>query len=363
MPDEAELERLGVYDPSAADAGDRLKLLRHVFELGATPEDVVAANRVGSLGDLALDLAIRPPGGSPSLDAFLEDSGLDPGAVRRLWRALGFPDPAPMPFPVTPDLSGALRLLLGLSDIVGEPSALAVARVIASSAVRVAESISGAFRIGVEAPQRAGGMPYSEVVAGYTAGTRELLPLFLDSVAAVVRRHLVLVSYQHWFPDEEQAAVTLELSVGFADLVGSTAAVRAGSPAQLTRMVREFEEQVWDLVAAARGRVVKLIGDEAMFVVEEPAAACAVAATLVASSPNPVRVGLAHGPVVALFGDYYGITVNLAARLVSAADPSTVLVSDSVRVGAPDMTFEATAPQALRGFPEPVVAYRLSATR
>ena len=96
-------------------------------------------------------------------------------------------------------------------------------------------------------------------------------------------------------------------------------------------MVRRFEEQVWDLVTRAGGRVVKLIGDEAMFVVEDVARACDVGLAFVEASPHPVRVGLACGPVVGLYGDYYGETVNLAARLVRAATPSTLVVSESVR--------------------------------
>ncbi len=85
---------------------------------------------------------------------------------------------------------------------------------------------------------------------------------------------------------------------------------------EVAAAVNRFEQAVWDLVTAAGGRVVKLIGDEAMFVVEEPAAACGLASAMVERSPQPVRVGLAFGPAVALHGDYYGPTVNLAARLV-----------------------------------------------
>jgi adenylate cyclase len=148
--------------------------------------------------------------------------------------------------------------------------------------------------------------------------------------------------------------------VGFADVVGSTELVRAGSVATMARMVRQFEEQVWDLVTRAGGRVVKLIGDEAMFVVEDPSAACQVALDVIDRSRYPVRVGLAHGPVVGLFGDYYGETVNLAARLVGVAQPSRALVSDSVRRAVGDaFQFEPQPKQPLKGFTEPMRAYWL----
>jgi adenylate cyclase len=108
--------------------------------------------------------------------------------------------------------------------------------------------------------------------------------------------------------------------------------------------------------------VVKLIGDEAMFVIQDPAQACDVALALIDTSPQPVRVGLAHGTVAGLYGDYYGETVNLAARLVAAAEPSTVAVSDSVRrlSGEEAFTFAALPPRQLKGFGDPVVFHQAS---
>ena len=123
-------------------------------------------------------------------------------------------------------------------------------------------------------------------------------------------------------------------------------------------MVRHFEEQAWDLVSRAGGRVVKLIGDEAMFVVDDPVRACDIGLDLVDASPHPVRVGLAHGPVVELYGDYYGETVNLAARLVRSATPSSLLVSQTVRDSAgPSLMFPPLDPLVLKGFAEPVPVY------
>ena len=65
MSDEAapfprrELERLGLYDPDAADGAERLELIRYVMALGATVEEVAASS---NLGELALELTMRPRG-------------------------------------------------------------------------------------------------------------------------------------------------------------------------------------------------------------------------------------------------------------------------------------------------------------
>jgi class 3 adenylate cyclase len=350
-PDDAELERLGLYDPAAPGADDLLTVLKRVFELGATVDEVTSAAPL-QLGPLALDLVMRPAGETFDLETFAETSGLDPALVRRFWGALGLP--ASGPVRVTPDAADALRVLNFMASVMDPDTVFALARVAGSSSARLAEALSNAFRVEVEVPHRAAETTtYASVVDQSVSAVRDLLPLFLDAISAVFRRHLVLVSYNLWSTDEEQTAVTLDRTIGFADLVSSTEATRAGSVRALARMVREFEELVWDVVTSAGGRVVKLIGDEAMFVIEDPAAACDVALHLTDASPQRVRVGLAHGTVAALYGDYYGETVNLAARLVNVAEPSTVAVSGAVRERASNaITFDPLPERELKGFGE-----------
>jgi hypothetical protein len=55
--DVAELERLGVYDPSRPDAAEQLSLLRWALALGAAPEEFKDR---ANLGDLIIDLKLRP---------------------------------------------------------------------------------------------------------------------------------------------------------------------------------------------------------------------------------------------------------------------------------------------------------------
>jgi adenylate cyclase len=101
-----------------------------------------------------------------------------------------------------------------------------------------------------------------------------------------------------------------------------------------------------------------------MFAFSDPSAACQLALDLVARSPNPVRAGLAHGVVVALHGDYYGPTVNLAARLVSVASPSTIVVSESVHdASAAPFAFEPFETGPLRGFPDVTTAFHVQGLR
>jgi adenylate cyclase len=70
----------------------------------------------------------------------------------------------------------------------------------------------------------------------------------------------------------------------------------------------------------------------------------------------PAHVGVAAGPVVAQGGDYFGRTVNLAARIAAHARPGQVLVSQSVVESAsPEgVRFVELAELRLMGFARPV---------
>jgi adenylate cyclase len=184
----------------------------------------------------------------------------------------------------------------------------------------------------------------------------------------MLRAHVLAVARSTWTPDESASIVTRERTVGFADLVGYTRSARALSPAQLAEAISRFESHVADVVSRAGGRVVKLIGDEAMFVIDDGVKACELASELVrALSADPqlpqVRIGLAAGPVVAHHGDYYGDVVNLAARLAKIAEPGEVLVSKSLADRLPGhIAFDSIHTPPLKGYDEGVEVFQLVPT-
>ena len=106
------------------------------------------------------------------------------------------------------------------------------------------------------------------------------------------------------------------LAVGFADMVGFTLLSQHLGEDELAAVVRRFEEISHDIVTGLGGRVVKMIGDEAMFVVDSVVAAARIGLGLAEAYADDellsdVRVGLAVGPVLVHDGDYFGPTVNL----------------------------------------------------
>ncbi len=259
--------------------------------------------------------------------------------------------------------SVTVRLLAGANnDLLGEEATLQLARVTGSAMARLAEAVVGLFRLRVELPRRAAGMPYVDIVKEYADLTETLLPAFVTTLEAALRRQIVAVAERMWSTDAERSIVMLQRTIGFVDLVDYTSATARLSLRELTDVLIEFDARTSDVVSKGHGQIVKMIGDEAMFVTEDAAGACRIALELVDASGGkmpPVRVGLATGEMVSVFGDVYGHDVNLAARLVEAADPSTVVVSEQVRSAAGGFRYELLPPLALKGFAQPTTAYRV----
>ena len=274
--------------------------------LGATPEDVAAST---NLGELALDLTLRPRGPLP-LGEVAADAGLDWPTTLRLMTAVGLPtDPG---YHVTADEAAAIRLLAGASNgLLGEEATLQLARVTGSTMARLAETIVGVFRLQVELPRRTGGTAYVDVVKEYAELTQTLLPNFVSTLDAVLRRQIVAVAERMWSTDPERSVVTVQRTVGFVDLVGYTSSTASLSLRELTDVLVEFDLCTSEIVAAHNGQIVKTIGDEAMFVTEDAEDACQIALDLIEASGGtlPARQGRARRR-----GDGLGLRRPLRAR-------------------------------------------------
>jgi class 3 adenylate cyclase len=352
-----ELKRLGAYDPEAPDARDRLDLIRHAMARGATVEEVAAA---ANLGELALDLQLRPRG-KLTLRQITAESGFEWPVVQKLVAAIGLPSDPDL---FMTDAEAETVVLLGTvsRDLLGESATTQLARVTGNAMARVAETLVGTFRLRFQIPQLDAGTRYVDVVKEYSKIVETLLPAFVRTLDAVVRHQIVGVTERMWSTDEERSAVTLLRTVGFVDLVGYTERTASLSVRELTELLMEFNQQAAELVESRNGQIVKTIGDEVMFVTEDASDACEVALDLIDASvaqSSPVRVGLATGEMISVLGDLYGSNVNLAARLVAAADPATVVVSDEVQHAASGCRFDPLPPLSLKGFSDPIVAYRV----
>jgi class 3 adenylate cyclase len=154
----------------------------------------------------------------------------------------------------------------------------------------------------------------------------------------------------------------------FADLAGYTAFTEQHGDAAAADLARLFRRTMCALSREHGAWQVKSMGDGVMICSPDPAAAIALAARAVrevGSHPDqlPVRVGVHTGPAVARGCDWYGSTVNLAARLAREAEPGEALISGATRAAA-----RGEAPRrllrgrelVLRGVSRPISAWRLA---
>ena len=101
----------------------------------------------------------------------------------------------------------------------------------------------------------------------------------------------------------------------------------------------------------------KWLGDGVMFYFREPGDAVLAALEMVEMVGGhglpPAHVGIHAGPVIFQDGDYFGRTVNLAARIAEYARPGEVLVSQEVVDAAEGRpaTFTEIGPVELKGVP------------
>jgi adenylate cyclase len=199
----------------------------------------------------------------------------------------------------------------------------------------MADTQVATMRSRVEEPLRQAGASEPEVAEAVTAVAGAMLPTIEGFVTYIWRRHLAAAAQRQLFYAPDVASGTETLAVGFADMVGFTAISQQLDEHDLTAVVDRFENVAYDTIAEHGGRVVKMIGDEVMFVTSDPAEGALISMQLAEvygddETLPDVRVGLAMGPVLAREGDYFGPTVNRASRIVNIAYAGSAVVSDEV---------------------------------
>jgi class 3 adenylate cyclase/tetratricopeptide (TPR) repeat protein len=166
-------------------------------------------------------------------------------------------------------------------------------------------------------------------------------------------------------------------TVLFADLVGSTQLLDGQDPEITRRRVTSFFDGVQRCIETHGGTVEKFAGDAVMAafgipIAHEDDADRAVRAGLgildhVLELGLEARVGIEAGEVVVDEADSTfatGEAVNVAARLQQAAAPGEILMGESAhRLTAGRIEAKSAGPLELRGFRNPIAAYRAIAVR
>ena len=242
--------------------------------------------------------------------------------------------------PETPVPKGRLRRAIRRTD--EAPPLLAAAR-------KVREMLPGDRELGD--PLSTAGSEPSHVLARQVSAMAEEKPS--------VVRELSLGALQVWQSLSEaqgRGRGDEEVAILFTDLVDfSSWALEAGDEAVLA-LLREMGRAVEPGIRDHGGRVVKRLGDGVMavFADAEPAVraavdACGAVGELEVEGHRPqLRAGVHLGQPRRLGGDYLGVDVNIAARVMTAAGGGEVLVSDVACARLDEKTFDLKARRRFR---------------
>lgn len=337
--------------------------------VGSAPSEEVSAAADKLRRGIQHELERTLLGGSREFDRYqaAEEAGVPLARATRLWVAMGFAqgeDPDAVMY--THGDVQALRTIGRLVEegVITADMEVSVTRALGQSLSRLAEWQVGLMtnfistRVGAAIAESPGEstMDVDAVRAEVSAVAKGLLPTIEALQSYVWRRHLAANSGRALFGPGEQVA-RQRLVIGFADIVGYTSLTRQLEIEELDALIERFESTAMDVIAEGHGWVVKTVGDEVMFAVEEPTAAALIALQLqervLADELLPgIRIGLATGDVLVRFGDAFGSVVNIAARLTSVAKPDTILLDTEMAAALAerdDFKLKALRPVRVRG--------------
>jgi len=254
-------------------------------------------------------------------------AGVPIDVAEELWQQLGFPRTGDDDVAFTKEDLKALQRtneLISLGILTPESQA-ALVRTWGRSFARLAEwqvNLLAEIAIGDDTPQET----LSELMDA-------VLPRVEKLQSYVWRRHLEGAASRLLDHAADGApGTTSTMAVGFVDIVGYTGHSKTLTDSELVHWVEYFENEMTRTVVDLGGRVIKTIGDEVLFVTDDPVSAAEVALIVTERGEDAddefprVRAGIAYGDVVSRLGDVYGPNVNIAARLTSVARPGSVLV-------------------------------------
>jgi adenylate cyclase len=300
-----------------------------------------------------------------SQEEIAERSGLGVEYLQATRRALGLPVPPPDAKVLGEKDLEAARIGAKLREAgFDDEGMLESTRVLGRGMARYAEAIRtlGASSL------LAGGGDEREIGRRFAEATEALLPLTGPWFEYVFALHLKQVLRSDAVTFEEMTTGNLDESrpqaIAFADLVGFTELGETAGVEELTSVAAQLSKLAGDVVEPPV-RVVKVIGDAVMLVAPEPEPIVATTLDLVQRAEEhdslpQLRAGIAYGPAVNRWGDWFGSTVNLASRLTARARPGSVLTTEEVREAAKDgFDWSSAGPKRLKGISEPVKTYRV----
>jgi adenylate cyclase len=377
LEDVRRLEDLGILEPGD-EGGLHPSSDVHVVRLmaafegaGIALDDVARGMRTGGLS-FPMGLFMPEPVGLPeTYERLAAGLGRAPDLVRRLSSELGLPPPADDR--LRAEDAEHLALILTTLDLADDEELSRFTRLYGGTVQRLVTSGLQFFDRAVR--QRVGTFDLSDeekdaLVYQRAAGYSELVQRLVSWLQRRHREHAVLeylVGVTEGFMEERGIAPRQPKqppAIAFLDLTGYTRLAEERGDEAAADLASDLASVVQDAATTHGGRPVKWLGDGVMFHFDDPGGAIRSGIELVEQTEQatsmPARIGINAGAVIVQEGDYFGRTVNVAARIADYARPHEVLVSDEAKrnAGDADVDFELVGDVPLKGVSKAVRLHR-----
>lgn len=219
--------------------------------------------------------------------------------------------------------------------------------------------------------------------SGPQAAARAADRLIRDRAAAT--REVSLATLQVWQALTERVSgrpVNPEVTIVFTDLVGFSDWSLAVGDAATLRLLRKVAQAAEPPLLDAGGHIVKRMGDGMMATFADPVTAVRATLTAVDAVKNVevqgytplMRAGIHSGRPQRIGGDWLGVDVNIAARVMDRATRGGLVISEATLEGIPPEEFASLGVTARRvrrqvfssrqpGVPADLVMYRIRPKR
>ena len=371
-----KLVDLGVLDPAedgAFSEGDvrRARLYQGLERAGLPIEAMVEALERGELSFAFLDLPVWDRFSGLSRRSFREVSSGEAIPLELLMvvrEAIGFAQADPDDRMSEDELKVLPIIKLQLSKGFDPAVIERWLRVYGDTLRRIAEAESDWWFTKIQLPDLASGLNEAKMLELVNEWGEEFASLSEQALLAIYH-----AKQEHTWTGNliEEVEGALDRA-GIRSRMATLPAICFLDISGYTRLTEERGDEAADEVATRLtplvqrpsdrhgGKVVKWLGDGVMFHFRDPAGAVVAALEMLDAISRadlpPAHVGLHAGPVVFQGGDYFGRTVNVAARIADHAEPGQVLVSQEIvnSTDQGDVAFTAIGSVALKGVSQPV---------
>jgi class 3 adenylate cyclase len=374
LEDLSRLVELGIVSPDQNgrfNSGDvrRAGLVRSLVDAGIPLDGLADAIRNGHISLAFLDAPAFERFSAYSdvtFAQFAERAGVPVELLMLIREAAGSPAPQPDDLLRDEELPQAEVVELGISAGFRPASLQQMMRVQGDSLRRMAETESSMWQTEVIGPAMSAGKRPDEILGDP----------FGDQMSALTERAVLgmyhLQQSQAWGRNIIEGLESMLAAAGlhtrvdhppamcFLDITGYTRLTQEQGDAAAAQLADRLGPLVQRTSVKHGGRPVKWLGDGVMLYFPNPGQGVVAALEMVAgvagADLSQAHVGLHAGPVIFQEGDYYGATVNTAARIADYARAGEVLVSQEVVDASvePEVVYRDIGPVELKGLADPM---------